>query len=433
MAKIPAGVAKELPARHATMAETFRSLQFDPAESKSFYFVQISDSHIQPAESDEKTRFPVQWAAGYYRVTEDFQRILDEINKLAPSPRFLIHTGDLTEEGWNPPIAVQLFERAKGFLTGLKPSLTVKLIVGNHDAQPDLFQKAFSSPPYYSFDVEGVHFIALYTDGWGNLNHPGQKEWFVDDLEKSRGKELVIFAHHPPTEIETQFETYTLRQQLEEILGRHWQGDCWYICGHLHNNLLKKRTFSNVRMNMVSTANTFRQDRNRPAGYRLFCVTNNKIAASVFKGLDEPFAIDPPASQWDEFKLAFEDLRHVLLIVRAPADTKYLATNPASRTWGNRRMVANGKAIEYRIPLAQWKGRARSIALAAGGDFAAQISGDDGVWREFAPKACKGTIIVAVPLPPDLWSASEIRLRFEDGGLNPSYGFLIHGFAVMGD
>ncbi|HKF74651.1 MAG TPA: metallophosphoesterase [Candidatus Dormibacteraeota bacterium] len=163
--------------------------------TRDLYFVQLSDSHIGfkgPANQD---------------VTSTFQLAIDQVNALPSRPAFVMHTGDLTHLS----TAVQFDAVAQ--MMGTIKSGGVFQVPGEHDAVTGddkayldafgkgAFGRAAAGTGYYSFDLNGVHFLALVnavaTKGMGHLG-PDQLDWIQKDLAGlSRETPIVVFAHVP--------------------------------------------------------------------------------------------------------------------------------------------------------------------------------------------------------------------------------------------
>ena len=148
------------------------------------------------------------------------ERAVQEMNKLNPQPDFIMSLGDHVHDGSD--------EQMKFFDEVFAPLKTkVKYITGEHDWYLDMgesYHKHFGETTY-SWDQNGVHFIALNTvnlrDFWsarglsaeermgiaGTLNHPlpgpfhvGEKQlgWLRDDLKKvKKSTPIIIFSHSP--------------------------------------------------------------------------------------------------------------------------------------------------------------------------------------------------------------------------------------------
>jgi 3',5'-cyclic AMP phosphodiesterase CpdA len=155
-----------------------------------FAFVQISDSHIGfhgPTNTD---------------VAETLSEAVDHLKPLKGKASLLIHTGDVSH-----------LSRAAQFDTAEKiigsAGLETHYVPGEHDVLDEdgkTFFERFTKGAekgYYSFDQQGVHFIALNNvqdlkaGGLGNLGHE-QLEWMEKDLRgRSSSQPIVVFAHVP--------------------------------------------------------------------------------------------------------------------------------------------------------------------------------------------------------------------------------------------
>jgi 3',5'-cyclic AMP phosphodiesterase CpdA len=155
-------------------------------------FVQISDSHLGfsgPANPN---------------VADTFTHAINQVNSLGYTPDFVIHTGDLTHLS-----KTAQFDQAKQMLTGLRTP-HVFTVPGEHDSVDDAGQKyrqvfgaGTRGDGWYSFDVAGVHVIALVnTLSFSNLGggHLGtdQLEFVEKDVQGlSNDTPIIVFSHIP--------------------------------------------------------------------------------------------------------------------------------------------------------------------------------------------------------------------------------------------
>jgi 3',5'-cyclic AMP phosphodiesterase CpdA len=153
-------------------------------------FVQISDSHLGfhgSANTD---------------VTGSFSRAIAQVNGLGFRPEFVMHTGDLTHLS-TPAQFDQVREMLRGLRTG-----QVFTVPGEHDSVDDHGQKYRATfgtgtrgDGWYSFDVKGVHMIALVnTLALEKLGHLGADQ--LDFVRKdvaglSSDTPIVVFSHIP--------------------------------------------------------------------------------------------------------------------------------------------------------------------------------------------------------------------------------------------
>lgn len=153
-------------------------------------FAQVSDSHIGfsgPPNPD---------------VTATFGHAIDQINGLGYTPDFVIHTGDLTHLS-----SPAQFDQVKQMLSTLRTP-HVFTVPGEHDSVDDAGQKYRSvfgagarGDGWYSFDIAGVHVIALVnTLSLQKLGHLGadQLDFVAKDVAGlSSDTPIIVFSHIP--------------------------------------------------------------------------------------------------------------------------------------------------------------------------------------------------------------------------------------------
>ncbi|HVJ40524.1 MAG TPA: metallophosphoesterase [Dongiaceae bacterium] len=152
-------------------------------------FVQISDSHIG------FNKAPNPDAAG------TFTEAVAKVRALATQPAFMIHTGDVSH--LSKPGE---FDTAAEIIKGA--NLDVHYVPGEHDVLADdgkTFFERFSKDAngWYSFDQNGVHFVALVNvlgfkaGGYGHLGDD-QLKWLEADLKPlAASTPIVVFTHIP--------------------------------------------------------------------------------------------------------------------------------------------------------------------------------------------------------------------------------------------
>ncbi len=160
------------------------------ARTKDLSFVQVSDSHLGfkgPANQD---------------VTGTFQVAIDQVNALATRPAFVMHTGDLTHTS-----TTEQFDTVRQMLGTVRTGRVFQVpgehdaITGDDRAYLGLFGAGTTGTGYHSFDLNGVHFLALVnavaTQGMGHLG-PAQLDWIRKDVAGlSAETPIVVFAHVP--------------------------------------------------------------------------------------------------------------------------------------------------------------------------------------------------------------------------------------------
>ncbi|WP_369373082.1 metallophosphoesterase [Streptomyces sp. cg36] len=164
--------------------------QQKPNGPNTLTFAQLSDSHLGfhgPANTD---------------VAGSFARAVDRVNALDARPDFVMHTGDLTHLA-----TPGQFDQVKQMMKGLHGG-SLHTVPGEHDAIDDAGQKyraAFGAGSrgdgWYSFDIKGVHVIALVNAlNLKKLGHLGTDQ--LDFVRKdvaglSSDTPIVVFSHIP--------------------------------------------------------------------------------------------------------------------------------------------------------------------------------------------------------------------------------------------
>jgi outer membrane protein assembly factor BamB/predicted phosphodiesterase len=184
------------------------------AQTKSFRFIHISDTHIGsptgPAE-------------------EDLRRTVRDINQMN-DVAFVIITGDITELGTNEQLAL-----AKQILDSLK--VKYYIIPGNHDSGwSESGGVSFTSTFGYdkfTIDFNGIRFIGCASGPYVRMSDghiPRDAVMWLDSLLKKTPKEQpVIFCNHYPLDngLDNWYEAVDRLKRYNTILA---------ICGHGHIN-----------------------------------------------------------------------------------------------------------------------------------------------------------------------------------------------------
>jgi len=206
----------------------------DPAEAQTQapLFLQISDTHIgfnKEANPD---------------VAGTLRQALDKVGALPRPPALILHTGDVTHLS-----RAAEFDTANQLLSQLKGELHV--VPGEHDVTDGpgteffaRFGKPSGNRGYYSFDHQGVHFIALINvmnfkpNGLGALGDD-QLAWLKDDLAgRSASQPIVVFAHMPLWTIYQPWGWGTAEgEQIAGMLRRF--GSVTVLNGHIHQIVQK--------------------------------------------------------------------------------------------------------------------------------------------------------------------------------------------------
>ena len=201
--------------------------------SDSLTFLQISDSHVgfdKPANPD---------ALG------TLKEAIDLVKAMPQRPAFMIHTGDISHLS-----KAAQFDDADQVIgaSGVK----VYTVPGEHDMidegsgqlYRDRYGQDAKGAGWYSYDVQGVHFVGLVNvvdlkaGGMGNLGAE-QLAWLADDLQgRSASTPIVVFAHIPLWALYPAWGWGTA--DAEQALGllRRF-GSVTVLNGHIHQLMQK--------------------------------------------------------------------------------------------------------------------------------------------------------------------------------------------------
>ncbi|WP_210253004.1 metallophosphoesterase [Beijerinckia sp. L45] len=201
------------------------------AETGAFSFLQISDSHIGFAKD------PNLDTPGTLREA------MALVGQRKHEAALLIHTGDVSQLSKEAQ-----FDTADQIIR--EAGLQTHYVPGEHDVLVDdgkgFFARFTPGAPrgWYSFDQQGVHFIALNNvqdlkaGGLGSLG-PDQLEWLKRDLaDRAASTPIVVFAHVPLWTVSAEWGWGT--QDAEEALSylRRF-GSVTVLNGHIHQVMQK--------------------------------------------------------------------------------------------------------------------------------------------------------------------------------------------------
>lgn len=199
----------------------------------------------------------------------------------------VLHVGDLLESSKSMEEVSAQYTTATGILNALP--VDWYMTAGDHDVNPPMFEQDSSDrsretlfkslygarvpqvldQPYYSFNVNGYHFISLYSlealhadPRWGNifLNQitDTQFQWLKNDLAlHADSKGIVVFVHHP------MWYNWSAWKRVHSLLSRYHVSSV--IAGHFHYDQ-RDMTVNGIRYVVVgATGGTVKQG-SRDAG-----------------------------------------------------------------------------------------------------------------------------------------------------------------------
>lgn len=156
-------------------------------------FIHLSDSHISTPD----------FANYGHRSAPNLEAVVSAINALPFEVDFVLHTGDVVQNG-----ALEEYALARALLAPLR--FPIRYVNGNHDAS-DLLQRELAgvqtpSARYdYTFSAKGVQ-IAVF-DSANRRDHTGNlTDSQLDALSRlctPEGAPLILVLHHPPLPLDT--------------------------------------------------------------------------------------------------------------------------------------------------------------------------------------------------------------------------------------
>ena len=201
------------------------------ADASAFSFIQISDSHIGFSKD------PNTDTAG------TLGEAMALIGRQKGHAALLIHTGDVSQLSKDAQFdTADQIVRAAG--------LDARYIPGEHDVLVDdgkgFFARFTPGAPrgWYSFDQQGVHFVALNNvqdlkaGGLGSLG-PDQLEWLKRDLaDRAASTPIVVLAHVPLWTVSEAWGWGTQDAEQALTLLRRF-GSVTILNGHIHQVMQK--------------------------------------------------------------------------------------------------------------------------------------------------------------------------------------------------
>lgn len=160
-------------------------------------FAILSDAHLVPAG-----RQPLLGIDSRHK----FRAAVECLRSLRPPPAFVIHLGDLVDDG-----TAEAYAEFASIASRIEQRQFP--LLGNHDV-PELLDAAVpvpepAEPPgaprgYYGFTWGPVHLAALNSrvavEGGGHVDAT-QLDWLEADLEEHQNTRTIVLLHHPPVAI----------------------------------------------------------------------------------------------------------------------------------------------------------------------------------------------------------------------------------------
>ena len=204
----PAGTIKKAGGGNAVKVSEseFHQLELTGLEAGTSYVWNMNEGGVEARASfttAPSTDVPFTFVVfGDTRTRHEVHRKAEE-KVVAEKASFVLHTGDLVSNGFNPGDWDKFFEIERNLLSNVPFYPTP----GNHERDVPVFFKYFSFPGgnghRYSFNWGGAHIVAIDTNEIGDSSQARasflqeEVEWLRQDLTRNKKSLTFVFMHHP--------------------------------------------------------------------------------------------------------------------------------------------------------------------------------------------------------------------------------------------
>ena len=173
-----------------------------------FSFVVVADTHVNEGEQISASPYATNRLANARA-----RYVFEEIARIDPPPRFVVHLGDIV----NPVPSLPTFHDAVGHFKAIAEPLRVPLhvIPGNHDVGDKTIDwmpadqvcdaylatyRAVFGADFYAFDDGALRFVMLNSLllNSGLADEARQRDWLEAQLDGAAGRRVFLFMHYPP-------------------------------------------------------------------------------------------------------------------------------------------------------------------------------------------------------------------------------------------
>jgi Icc protein len=402
----------------------FGKLAFVPDTNSSFYFIQLSDTHIY-GEDEADPKAKVIYNSD---LADGLKRLLGEINSFLPRPAFVVITGDLVHTG-----TLKQYLRLKQIVTELDPSIKLYLVTGNHDRADKLMEAFPGRQTYFSFDYGQWHFAVLDNGKTGKLDDT-QIQWLGKDIETNKNKPLLLFQHYNMVQQKDFEPIRILREQVINVV-KECQGQVWVYCGHWHSNYLVQCIYPGLPVvNMVATTaatNSFGYD---APGFRLVAIKNRDIAFTAFKrtGVENGFRIDPPQKDYPIYvPPPLMPPRKKLLTLKTGSDEQFINTNNGVGKEREYYFIDGKGCLVYEINLNTFKAEpALNLNVSISSDYIVAVSNNGKDYQEIFHSTGRMTQKELSWRIPAAWVNGDIYIKVTDRTPEDGFGAFLHEVSV---
>jgi len=197
-------------------------------------FIHLTDLHVgNPAVQDDHL---------YSDTTTTLRRILAEVKTLVPQPKFIVVSGDLTNQG-----DAGSYDNLKAVMAEAGLDMPILYALGNHDRRDGFYPTMLGrtdnlDAPYdHAQVIDGIHVIVLDSsvpNKVGGSFEAGQLDWLKAELDAHADLPKLLVMHHAPAldthnpDMEWESLSYADTEALRQaVAGKHVLG---ILSGHIH-------------------------------------------------------------------------------------------------------------------------------------------------------------------------------------------------------
>ena len=197
-------------------------------------FVHLTDLHIGNPDIVDDHLFS--------DTTANLKALLADIKTLVPQPKFIVATGDLTNQG-----DAGSYRNLKAILDEAALEIPLFFALGNHDKREGFYTgmlgrtQDLAAPFFHAQVIDGIHLITLDSSAPGKVGgsiEPEQFAWLEGELDAHPDLPKLIAVHHAPALDEDrpdmEWESLTIadtRKLADLLAGRNILG---ILSGHIH-------------------------------------------------------------------------------------------------------------------------------------------------------------------------------------------------------
>jgi len=162
--------------------------------SDAVTFIHLTDLHVGNPDVPDAHLFS--------DTSSTLRRILAEIKTLVPQPKFIVVSGDLTNQGDDGS-----YNHLKAIMAESGLDMPVLYALGNHDKRDGFYPAMLGrtedlfAPYDHSAVIAGIHVVVLDTSVPGKVGgsfEAGQLEWLKGELDSHAELPKLLVMHHAP-------------------------------------------------------------------------------------------------------------------------------------------------------------------------------------------------------------------------------------------